>query len=375
MMNKTNLKLIFDNYISRFDEINRVHEEYYKWQICAQFKDMLNIGMPDGFADRLRKCWQLSDNLIDSRWGYAFSYNCDCARKDPERVRRIYLELYAEDNGDLTLRQQKIDRFLKEMNGFKIECGFDGDMFMDDQRTAMAYLFLYDPDGHYLYKAMQARDFAEYVEFIEDWGSMHSFNLATYHRMCDELVEEIRAYPPLIEKNRTRYVFSEWEPQHADSRYHILAFDIIYSTVRYCIAEGLEKKKYSAKEKQWIFENRQKALQVKASFDRADEERQKLLEAISAVDKRISVGTEVIHNRYGEGVVQMTDADYLYVRFDNEVRKLSKTVSLGNRIIRLKENDSAIESYREILKNAGTTMSMYRSAANSLAKVSEYIDA
>ena len=37
-------------------------------------------------------------------------------------------------------------------------------------RSVSGYLFLYDPDNHYMYKAMQAKLFADCIEFYGDWG-------------------------------------------------------------------------------------------------------------------------------------------------------------------------------------------------------------
>ena len=45
----------------------------------------------------------------------------------------------------------------------------------------------YDPEHYYLYKALQAKRFADCVEFYDNWGSGTQMDLQVYHRMCDEL--------------------------------------------------------------------------------------------------------------------------------------------------------------------------------------------
>ncbi len=40
----------------------------------------------------------------------------------------------------------------------------------------MAYLFFHDPEHNYLYKATQAHEFADCVEFLDDWGAAQTSN-------------------------------------------------------------------------------------------------------------------------------------------------------------------------------------------------------
>ena len=96
----------------------------------------------------------------------------------------------------------------------------------------MSYLFFSNPDRHYLYKYNQARIFAQCVGFDDDWGYGSYFKMDVYYRMCDELVEAIRSYPPLLETTERRYQEAPWNagPLHEDTNYHILAFDLIWGT-------------------------------------------------------------------------------------------------------------------------------------------------
>ena len=61
----------------------------------------------------LRDATAKTENLIDSTtqplYGMIFY-----AKKEPETVRNMFKALYAEDNGDLVVRQKKIDKFIND---------------------------------------------------------------------------------------------------------------------------------------------------------------------------------------------------------------------------------------------------------------------
>lgn len=115
-INKQRLQQIFSNYIRKFEYINdREHNENYKWIIAAKFHDLMNPDNTD-FAERIREAGKLSDNLIDSVNRYCFSALASCASKEPESVRALFKSLFADDGGDLTVRQRKIERFIADAN-------------------------------------------------------------------------------------------------------------------------------------------------------------------------------------------------------------------------------------------------------------------
>ena len=58
-MNKNNLDQIFDHYIARFNELNdSKNSEYYKWEIAAQFRPMLDEALVADGAE-LPASWRL----------------------------------------------------------------------------------------------------------------------------------------------------------------------------------------------------------------------------------------------------------------------------------------------------------------------------
>ena len=69
-MNKEQMHQIFAHYIDNFEMINnKEHEEYYKWQVCAEFKSLMDDALgadAEDFADALYKVKVCSANIIDS---------------------------------------------------------------------------------------------------------------------------------------------------------------------------------------------------------------------------------------------------------------------------------------------------------------------
>lgn len=235
-MDYEKLRTIFDNYIRKFDVINSAeHDENYKWRLAAQFRDWMNPDNPD-FLAGMKQVARISYNLFDNRATRPLSGLITCAKTDEDAVRSLFRELFANDGGNLKARQDKIDVFLGHANTL-IKKAYAGrsysKRYWNDQRAAMSYLFFRDPDSHYLYKWREASKFADCSGFEDSWKWGRSgFKMEVYYRMCDELVEAIRSYPPLLETTKRRYQEAPWNMTrlHEDTNYHILAFDLIWGT-------------------------------------------------------------------------------------------------------------------------------------------------
>ena len=234
-MDSEKLRTIFDNYIRKFDVINsKEHDENYKWRLAAQFRKWMNPDESD-FVAGMKQVSKISYNLFDNRWYFPFTALIKCAEMDERAVRALFRELFVDDAGSLPMRQKKIDTFITVSDALiaKTYAGRkDLKRFQNDLRTVMSYLFFNDPDSHYLYKPIQSRTFAQCVGFEDDWGNGRYFKMDVYYRMCDELVEAIRSYPPLLEATQRRYQEAPLneKPLHLDTNYHILAFDLIWGT-------------------------------------------------------------------------------------------------------------------------------------------------
>lgn len=90
-MNKNQIHSIFKNYIENFERLNNeVNSEYYKWQICYEFKNLMDDALAtetERFAEALYKVKECSRNIIDS-YTQPFYGLVKYAQEEPETVRK-----------------------------------------------------------------------------------------------------------------------------------------------------------------------------------------------------------------------------------------------------------------------------------------------
>ena len=265
-MNKNNLYQIFQGYVDKFDYFNdESHTEYYKWQICHEFPILMKKALEsqeEDFSKALYEVKKGTYNIIDS---YTTPFNglVELSRKEPETVRKMFIDLYQEDGGDLAIRMEKIADFFKRAEELLEKSEYAGSyLFKQNSHSVSSYLFLNDPDNHYMYKASHCQAFADCIEFYSDWGSGDNIKLDVYHRMCDEVLQEILNAPELLNTDRSRYddrLKLLPGELHKDSNKHIFFFDIIYCASSYSLYGGINYRKRNAKEKNLYLAEKQKA--------------------------------------------------------------------------------------------------------------------
>lgn len=357
-MNRTRLQQIFTNYIKKFEIINSPKcDENYKWRVASKFRELMNPEHPD-FAERIKEAGKVSANLIDSSNRYCFSSLINCASIEPESVRALFKELFSDDGGDLTVRQNKILKFIEEANTLTRRLVSSNGMFMNDQRSAMGYLFLYDPDQHYLYKASEATDFASCIEFYDDWGPGTAFRLDVYYRMCDMLVEEIRKCEALKETHASRYRDKNGNPildMHPDKNYHILAFDIIYGApeFRYNFYSGITFSTITSQARKLHQDRVAKARLRQEALSVAKAKSERLAEAKTYFSSVLVTGVTVKHKLFGTGKILSTDEKSITVTFfqNGDTKKLDSIFSLANGFLTADIADitGKIALYREVI--------------------------
>lgn len=383
-MNKNNMHQIVTHYTEKFEMLNDTeHSEYYKWQVCYEFRPLMDAALKadaEDFADALYKVKECSKNIIDS-YTQPFYGLVQFARKEPKTVQQMFMDLYADDGGDVRKQMELIQNFFTKSNLLLEKYYPNSHLYKQNSHSVSSYLFLYDPDHHYMYKATQSQAMADCIEFYDDWGTGDNIKLDVYYRMCDEMLAEMKKYPELLTTNKSRYdgtLQLASGKLHSDDELHILLFDIIYCCNVYDLFDGITFSKPKSKEKQLIVEQRKKAKNLKAEYDEAKKDADELNEIIQFFIEYIQQSGNIMHRTYGECDVLSVDSKYinLNVLRTGEEKKLGFVVALVNGIIRVDDAKFGAKrkEYSDILKKADNIPRQLAYAAHALEPYLEYLE-
>ena len=332
-MNTKNLHQIFANYIDRFEELNDPeHNETFKWWAAKQFRKQMDAAFKQSghnFAVALdhikghKKEERVIETIIDGKM-QPFDGLVKISQQNEEAansVKRLFQDLFKDDCGDLEKREEKIAAFLEDSEKLRLKYFPNYYSYKQTARSVAGYLFLYEPDKYYMYKANEAKLFADCVEYYGDWGTGDQIKLKEYYRMCDELVAEIKNCKELMSTDKSRFDghFQYIRDDLAnDEAKHILAYDIIYCTSVYNLYKGLTFKNITFKEKKLYQERLNKALALQEEYQKAEEEYALLDQAVQHYDAVFVPGTAVANLKYGPGrIVARRDA-VLDVQFESQ---------------------------------------------------------
>ena len=375
-MNRNNLKSIFKKYIDNFEVLNNEkNDEIYKWEIAQEFQNF-DVDASD-FAEMLNHMWRTSANLIDSSQQLPFYALVDYARKEPETVREMFRKLYAEEHTDTEIKQQLIDEFIASSEELRKKYNPDSRLYVNNQRSVMMYLFLRYPNSNFAYKASQAKSFADCIEFYDDWGPMTDFKIDVYYRMCEQLIEEIKADEALMETHKSRFENTD-RKLHPDEELHILVFDIIFSSQAYNFYDGMTYAPINAQARKLYFEKVAKAKELSETLEKAKVELASLDEAKEYVAKTLIPGMVVKHKTFGEGTIEECSETILTVQFPkiNDIKKLGTAVVFANGLITLasEEQTQKIKEYAPILSNESKIMTVISRTEEALQEYLEFLE-
>ena len=375
-MNKNNIQAIFKKYIDNFEILNNEkNDETYKWEIAQEFQNF-DVEVAD-FAEMLGHMWKVSDNLIDNSQQLPFYALVDYARKEPETVREMFRKLYAEEKIDNSSKQQLINEFIASSEILRKKYYPESRLYVNNQRSVMMYLFLRYPNSNYGYKASQAKSFADCIEFYEDWGPMTDFNLDVFSRMCEQLIEEIRASDDLMQTHLSRYENTQ-RKLHTDDNLHILALDIIYSSQAYNFYENMTFEPINAQARKLYFERVAKAKELSSALEKAKADMTLLAEAKDYIVQAINVGDSLSHKKFGEGTIEECAGTIISVHFPtiNETKKLGLTVAVANGLITLDDETvtKKIKEYVPVLNNESRISVTLSKLEDEIQSYLEYLD-
>lgn len=377
-MNRKNLTRIFDSYVARFEELTALPkpDESYKWHAVHDFQEIFDLDAPD-FSAMLKKACKATENLIDSQM-QPFGGLVTMAEKngEAETIRQMFRLLYADDSGDLTVQQNKIDAFIKSCDALLAKHYPGSFRFKNDQRSVMAYLWFHDPDAHYLCKTTEARYLADAAEFYDDWGPYASFRLNVFYRFCDALIDEIRQHPALMAVHKSRFEGHEGE-MHPDTALHILAFDVIYCAATYGLYTGVEAKRITTADIRLYQQRKAKAAELLAALAHVEADMQLLQNGIAEAQSLVRSGAAIRHKAFGEGQLQDFDGQHLTILFPQTgiTKRFALASALAGGFITLNAPGFAsfLSEYGAVLRQAEEIPKRLESAQNDLAPYIPYM--
>lgn len=367
-MNESRLQQIFTNYIDRFETFNSDNRnktsEYYKWLMPDKFKSAMDRALSaeseTDFNSQLDEIKKITHGFIDSGNTLPLEGLAKLAKEyqEWETVQEMFQKLYADDHGNLEIRQRKIESFLEQSHRLREKHNLGG-VYKSDFRSVTAYLFLYDPDHNYIYKPTHAQSFQDWIEIYDDFGEGDHVNLKAYYRMCDQLVEAIRKDRAIQDTEKLRASkFKSGEEPYKDAEWHMLAYDIIYS----CSAYHLYPKKFkpiSPKERKEMQEKQKKAKECFETLQRAQEEKQTLDAAMQKVEAWFCIGKKVAYKSFGKaaqlqnGVIVQKSGENITIDFEEGNKmQVSAVMVAANGYLRPEEVDEqCLADTVKVLKN------------------------
>ena len=374
-MNTKVLHELFDGYIDKFEYINnKENNESFKWHAVADFQAVFDIDASD-FPAMLKEAEKASKNLID---GYMRPFDglVVMAEKngESEKMREMFRALFAGDNGDLILRQQKINTFLQDCDDL-LEKHYPGShMYKNDQRSAMGYLWLFDPDRHYLCKTTEASYFAKCVEFYDDWGTYANFKLDVYHRFCDELIAAIKDYPPLLKTHESRFEHTQRQ-MHPDTNLHILVFDLIYCSETYNLYSGAAITHRTPAEVKLYLERKAKAEELLRDVEKAEEEVRQYHAGREAIIQLLESGAPTKHKVFGPALYGGLDGDTFRFTFDGIEKKfLISSFADGLLTIDSSVFSDIIAQYGKAIKSGYSLLQRLNYVKKAFAPYEDYLE-
>lgn len=324
-MNDGNLHELIDRYEAKLDEtMGPESREQFKWEAMKIFRDawFSEEASQQTFAEmfsRARKgCgWMIDNSRIASTSGVV-----KMAQIEPVTVEHLFKDvLFADDNGDLTLRQRHMDEFLDQIETLRLKLFPRCWKYKHDRHAASCYLSFFAPAENYVYRFSDADLMARYIDFEKPIGSGQFFSLPAYYEMCDAIVEALKQHPTLLAEHKKRLN----DQCYQDDSLHLMAFDLMYCCRTYGYYHGLTKYNITRKT------DNSKAARQKAADD---EKRKQLEESICAAQDELLtlqtqlaeyepislIGTEVSTASYGSGVVVKQDENKLDVQFADTVK-------------------------------------------------------
>lgn len=230
-MNTKMYDAVYEFYKKHYGQIER--QEIYKWEAVVHFGKTWDIDAED-FCSMLTNALKKTKNLMDSGSYYPRRMILWAAKKEPEKVRQLFRELY-DLTEDIKVRienfQSGIDGIIDVHKEGTIQKGYQ------DDRALMVYLNMRYPEKYYLYKYSMFVDFSNLIDYAELPKKGDIDLLFMFESMCDMILQRVLSDDELLN------MYEERRRKYYDPAYHLLVQDIIYSARYFNEPEKLEDEK------------------------------------------------------------------------------------------------------------------------------------
>ena len=157
MINKEKLRRAIEDYKKDFGE--RFKDEKYKWEAVKHFQDNWDIDA-ENFSAMLKNALSKTENLLVSNRWFPKSIIEQFASKEPETVRKMFIELFDEEQ-DIYVR---IDAFKNKSNELFLKYGNGASNHFQDEHAISVYLRHYYPDRYYIFKFGEMKKVASVID-------------------------------------------------------------------------------------------------------------------------------------------------------------------------------------------------------------------
>ncbi len=324
-MNRKNFDKLIENYMDRYEAINREHDETDKWTATLRVYNKWKLEAED-FSTMLQETMGntviLNNSHVQPVSGLIAL--CRLSTDIQEQVRSEFRKLLSSDGGDIKVRQKKVMNFVDNINKM-LAREFPGKWKYEQHvRDVIGYLTLISPEDNYFYKHKEAKAYADCVDFGDDIGTGQDFRLDHYYRMCDELVKEIQDNEELIRLLDSLLIEAAEDDTiiNMPGKLNILAYDIMYCADSYNLYDNIPimKKSKTVTDKR----NVEKQQQIEALTEKKagyGAELQKIIDELDTVELPDLCNEQVSCNKYGVGKVTAQVGSNIIIQFSNEEKK------------------------------------------------------
>jgi len=316
-MNNQNLHELIERYEQNFEFVNNSeHDEIFKWRAVKLFRDswFAADASQKSFAEMFNDARRGSAYIIDNSQVSPTNGIVKMAEVEPVEVPKLFYDvLFADDGGDIVMRQNNMEKFLEEIEKIRLKHFPQCWKYKQDRHAVSCYMVFFAPEQNYIYRYSDAETFAQYIEFGIDIGSGENFKLDAYYQMCDLIVEALKEHPTLLEKHFT-FLSDEC---YRDESLHLLAFDLMYCARCYNFYNGLthasKKESVKAYTEAQLREKERLAKEEKIN-SLAAEIHELRLKAETYADISL-LNVQVTQRMYGTGTIIAQDKNKVTVRF------------------------------------------------------------